>query len=85
MRLRRGRGCPQCRFTGHHGRTGLFEMMPVTPALRGLIHGGADQGAILAAARREGMRTLREAGVRKVLRGLTTVAEVLRVTMRDAE
>jgi general secretion pathway protein E len=84
-RLRRGRGCAQCRLTGHHGRTGIFEMMAVTPGLRALIHGGADQTAILAAARREGMRTLREAGVRKVLRGLTTVAEVLRVTMRDAE
>ena len=85
VRLRRGRGCAQCRMTGHHGRTGLFEMMPVTPALRALIHGGADQGAILAAARKGGMRTLREAGIQKVLRGITTVAEVLRVTMRDAE
>jgi general secretion pathway protein E len=85
LRLRRGLGCGQCRLTGHHGRTGLFEMMPVTPALRALIHGGADQGAILAAARREGMRTLREAGIQKVVRGITTVAEVHRVTMRDAE
>jgi general secretion pathway protein E len=84
VRLRRGRGCPQCRFTGHHGRTGLFEMMPVTPGLRALINGGADQAAILATARKEGMRTLREAGIAKALRGLTTVAEVLRVTMRDA-
>jgi general secretion pathway protein E len=85
VRLRRGRGCPQCRFTGHHGRTGLFELMPVTPALRALIHGGADQGEILAAARKEGMRTLRDAGVQKVLRGATTVAEVLRVTMQNVE
>jgi type II secretory ATPase GspE/PulE/Tfp pilus assembly ATPase PilB-like protein len=72
-------------MTGHHGRTGLFEMMTVTPALRTRIHGGAAQGTILAAARKEGMRTLREAGVQKALRGVTTVAEVLRVTMRDAE
>ena len=78
-------GCTQCRFTGHHGRTGIFELMEVTPALRTLIGGSADQGAILAAARKEGMRTLRESGVQKVLRGITTVAEVLRVTMRDAE
>jgi type II secretory ATPase GspE/PulE/Tfp pilus assembly ATPase PilB-like protein len=85
VRLRRGRGCAQCRFTGHHGRTGLFELMPVSPALRTLIHRGAGQGEILAAARKEGMRTLREAGVQQVLRGVTTVAEVLRVTMRDAE
>jgi general secretion pathway protein E len=83
VRLRRGRGCAQCRGTGHHGRTGIFEMMTVTPGLRTLIHGGADQGAILAAARKEGMRSLRESGVQKVLRGATTVAEVLRVTMGD--
>ncbi|HEY6001026.1 MAG TPA: GspE/PulE family protein [bacterium] len=85
VRLRRGRGCPQCRGTGHHGRTGIFELMEVTPGLRALISGTADQGAIFAAARKEGMRTLRESGVQKVLRGVTTVAEVLRVTMRDPE
>ncbi len=83
VRLRRGSGCSQCRFTGHHGRTGLFEMMPITPGLRALIHSGADQGAIMVAARKEGMRTLRESGVQKVLRGVTTLEEVLRVTMGD--
>ncbi|MHB8835396.1 MAG: GspE/PulE family protein [Candidatus Methylomirabilia bacterium] len=83
VRLRRGTGCAQCRFTGHHGRTGLFELMPVTPGLRALIHGGADQGAIQILARKEGMRTLRESGVQKVIRGVTTLAEVLRVTMGD--
>ncbi len=83
-RLRRGRGCPQCRFTGYLGRTGVFEVLPVTAAIRGLVHEGADQGALFAAARREGMRTLRESGVQKVLRGVTTVAEVLRVTIGDA-
>jgi len=81
--LKRGAGCAQCRFTGHHGRTGLFEMMPVTAGLRALIHRGADQGEIAVAARKEGMRTLRESGVQQVLRGVTTLAEVLRVTMGD--
>jgi general secretion pathway protein E len=85
VRLRRGRGCPQCRGTGHHGRSGIFELMEVTQDLRPLISGSADQGAIFAAARKEGMRTLRESGVQKVLRGITTVPEVLRVTMRDPE
>jgi general secretion pathway protein E len=83
VRLKRGAGCGQCRFTGHHGRTGLFEMMPITAGLRSLIHRGADQGEIMVAARKEGMRTLRESGVQKVLRGVTTLAEVLRVTMGD--
>jgi type II secretory ATPase GspE/PulE/Tfp pilus assembly ATPase PilB-like protein len=84
VRLRRGGGCAQCRFTGYHGRIGLFELMIVTPGLRTLIHGGADQGAIMTAARKEGMRTLRESGVLQVLRGVTTLAEVLRVTMGDS-
>jgi general secretion pathway protein E len=84
VRLKRGAGCAQCRFTGHHGRTGLFEMMPVTPGLRTLVNGGADQGEIMAAARREGMSTLRESGVRNVLGGVTTLEEVLRVTMGDS-
>jgi general secretion pathway protein E len=83
VRLKRGAGCAQCRFTGHHGRTGLFEMMPITAGLRALIHRGADQGEIMVAARKEGMRTLRESGVQQVLRGVTTLAEVLRVTMGD--
>jgi type II secretory ATPase GspE/PulE/Tfp pilus assembly ATPase PilB-like protein len=57
--------------------------MPVTPGIRDLIHSGVSHGDLLKAARREGMRTLRESGVEKVSRGLTTIAEVLRVTMRD--
>jgi general secretion pathway protein E len=82
-RLRRGRGCAQCRLTGFHGRTGIFEMMSVTAALRTLIQQGADQSAIQAQARKDGMRTLRESGVQKVLSGATTVSEVIRVTLRD--
>lgn len=83
MRLKRGKGCSHCRFTGYHGRTAIFELMPVTPAIRTLIHGGAVHGELMAAARKEKMRTLRESGLEKVSLGLTTIEEVLRVTMRD--
>jgi type II secretory ATPase GspE/PulE/Tfp pilus assembly ATPase PilB-like protein len=84
-RLRRGKGCAQCRLTGFQGRVAIFEMMNVTPAVSQLIYRGEDHGVLLAAARREGMRTLRESGVEKVSRGITTISEVLRVTMRDEE
>ena len=84
-RLRRGKGCAQCRLTGYQGRVAIFEMMRITPAVSQLIYRGEDHGVLLAAARREGMRTLRESGVEKVSRGITTIAEVLRVTMRDEE
>jgi type II secretory ATPase GspE/PulE/Tfp pilus assembly ATPase PilB-like protein len=59
-------------------------MMPITHGIRALIHQNVDSGKLLAAARKEGMRTLRESGVEKISQGQTTIAEVLRVTMRDA-
>ena len=86
VRLRRGRGLravPLHRAPRAHGH--LRDDAGHARRCGALIRGGADQGAILAAARKEGMRTLRESGVQKVLRGVTTVAEVLRVTMRDPE
>ncbi len=83
IRLRRGRGCSHCRFTGFLGRIALFELMGVSPGVRNLIHRGADHSSLLAAARKEGMHTLRESGIRKISNGITSIAEVLRVTMRD--
>jgi general secretion pathway protein E len=83
LRLRRGGGCNHCRFTGYLGRTAIFELMKVSPGIRTLVHQHADHGVLLATARKEGMRTLRESGIDKVSRGLTTIAEVHRVTMRD--
>jgi general secretion pathway protein E len=83
MKLKRGKGCSHCRFTGYYGRTAIFELMQVSPKIRALIHGRATQDELLAAARGEKMRTLRESGLDKVSQGLTTIEEVLRVTMRD--
>ncbi len=63
--------------TGYHGRTGIFELLPVTAKTRQLIQAGAGRTAeIEKTARLEGMRSLRENGVRKLAAGLTTFDEV---------
>mgnify|MGYP003874548413 FL=1 len=76
----RGAGCEQCLGSGYVGRIGIFEMMEMNDELRRLIMRNADAAEITAAARRNGMRTLREDGWMKVRQGVTTADEVLRVT-----
>jgi general secretion pathway protein E len=76
----RGTGCPECNGTGYTSRMGIFEMMELDEDIRKLIMQGADASALTLAARRNGMRNLREDGWEKVRNGVTTVAEVLRVT-----
>ena len=78
--LFRGTGCPACNFTGMKGRVALYEMMPLTPPMRELIARRPTIDEIRQLARDEGMVTLREAGLRAVLEGVTTLEEVLRVT-----
>jgi type IV pilus assembly protein PilB len=72
-------GCVQCAQTGYRGRTGLYEVMTLTDDVRRLILDGARHDELLAAARAQGMRTLHEASLAKVLQGITSVPEVLRV------
>ena len=79
-RFKRGRGCLNCRQTGYVGRDGIFEVLALTRRVRELITTGAGSVELGSAARREGMRTLREAAIEKVFRGITTVAEMIRVT-----
>jgi general secretion pathway protein E len=79
-RFKKGRGCIHCRETGYLGRTGIFEVMPLSEKIRRLVSTQSSSLDIFKAAREEGMRTLREAGVEKIFRGVTTVAEVVRVT-----
>jgi general secretion pathway protein E/type IV pilus assembly protein PilB len=78
--LRRGAGCRACQGTGYHGRSGLFELMPVSDPIRDLVLSGASSRAIRRQASAEGMRSLRQDGWRHLLNGRTTVDEVLRVT-----
>ena len=77
----RGRGCHTCNFTGMKGRVAIYETMPVTQEIRDLILRNADVNDIRETAQSQGMKTLRQNGLGKVLEGTTTVDEVLRVTI----
>ena len=79
----RGKGCNACKQTGYKGRVGIYEILVTSDKIRDLVLQNAPATAIAAAAKENGMRTLREAGLRKVMQGLTTVEEVLRVTQVD--
>jgi general secretion pathway protein E len=79
-RLKRGKGCLHCRQTGYTGRTGIFEVLPMSERVRRLVATQASAPDIFKSAREEGMRTLREAAIEKVFRGVTTVTEMVRVT-----
>jgi general secretion pathway protein E len=79
-RFKRGKGCLHCRETGYSGRTGIFEILPMTEKTRRLVASQASSPEIFKAAREEGLRTLKEAGIEKVFRGVTTVTEMVRVT-----
>lgn len=80
VQLYKGRGCINCRDTGYHGRTGIFEILQVTSEIRRLIFESASQDEIKELAVAQGMETLRAHGIDKAKRGITTLAEVLRVT-----
>ena len=79
----KGEGCAQCGFTGYHGRVGIYEMMVVDDDIRGLITRNIDAKTIKKTAISKGMGTLRADGARKVLAGVTSVAEVLRATEEE--
>jgi len=78
-----GRGCSNCTDTGYRGRLALYEVMEMTEALSNACIEKASNNDLKAIARREGMRTLRDSGIVKVLEGLTTVSEVLSVTYEN--
>ena len=79
QRFYRGKGCGACRQTGYRGRTGIYELLIVSDAIRQILLRNPDVGALRTAAREQGMRTLKEDGWSKVQAGMTTVEEVLRV------
>jgi len=79
----RAKGCAVCSNTGYSGRVGICEVLPVTLAIRDLVLKRARENEIKHAARNENMKTLREDGIAKVLAGLTSLEEVLRVTVAD--
>jgi type IV pilus assembly protein PilB len=83
LKLFRGRGCQACGQTGYRGRAAIFELLVLSSEIRSLIHAGADELRILAAARGQGMRSLREDGLDKVREGVTTLEEVLQASVED--
>ena len=80
-----GAGCDRCGKTGYKGRKGIFEIFKVDDTIQRLIFDHAPATLLRQRAREMGMRTLREDGMLKVASGMTSLAEVLRVTMGDAD
>jgi type IV pilus assembly protein PilB len=79
----RGKGCPACSHTGYKGRTAIHEFMLINDEIRALINAGASVADLRSAASRNGMLTLRDAGMQKIHEGLTTIEEVVRETAVD--
>ena len=79
-----GRGCPHCMQTGYRGRTGIYELLAMTDAVREPLMQNRDATAIKQAAMRQGMEPLRAAGIAKALQGEVSLAEVLRVTQEES-
>ena len=76
----RADGCEKCLETGYRGRTGIYEFLLLSEEIKGLVLKTSDANQINKVARAEGMASLREDGINKVMEGRTTISEVLRVT-----
>ncbi len=83
MKCYKGKGCSECNGTGYKGRIALYEVMPFTEAIKELVLNGASAAEIKRQAIKDGMKTLRMSGITKIKEGITTIEEVLRVTMQD--
>ncbi len=83
VQLYRGKGCNACGQSGYLGRKGIYEIFPITEEVMSLIYKQLPASDLRIKARELGMRTLREDGLRKVLAGITTLEEVIGVTMGD--
>jgi len=81
--VKKGAGCPTCGGSGYKGRVALYEVMRFSDDLKERVLQGASAAELKAAAIKNGMLTLRMSGIRKILDGVTTPEEVLRVTMAD--
>ncbi len=85
MTMFKGKGCPACSQTGYKGRKGIFEIFQIDDTIQRLIFDRSPATVLRARARELGMRTLREDGMLKVASGMTSLDEVLRATMGDAD
>ncbi|HHW19909.1 MAG TPA: type IV-A pilus assembly ATPase PilB [Thermodesulfovibrio thiophilus] len=83
LKTYRANGCSECNNTGYSGRVALYEVMPIKDEMRELILTGAPATEIKREAINIGMTTLRQSGINKVIQGITSVEEVLRITFED--
>ncbi len=83
IRFFKGKGCKECNFTGYKGRIGIFEMMEINSELRDAILRKEPADVLREIAIKNGMRTLRESGIMKIKKGITTIDEVLRTTILE--
>ncbi|HPR17235.1 MAG TPA: ATPase, T2SS/T4P/T4SS family [Candidatus Cloacimonadota bacterium] len=83
IKFKKGKGCVHCNNTGYSGRTGIFEMLEVTPVIRKLIFDGEDQDKIRNAALNNGMMTMHDSALLKMKEGITTINEVIKLTISD--
>ena len=81
--LARGHGCLACKQTGYMGRTAVFEVLELTRPIRRMVLDGLNEDQIKQKAMSEGLVTLRKSGIRKILDGTTTIAEVRAATLAD--
>ncbi|MBE0467724.1 MAG: type II/IV secretion system protein [Candidatus Desulforudis sp.] len=79
----RGKGCAHCSHQGYRGRTAIAEVLPLGTEMRRLVSDGADAGALQRQAAQEGMVSIRDDGLEKARRGITTVGEVMRVAYAE--
>jgi type IV pilus assembly protein PilB len=83
VKFYRGFGCERCHHTGYRGRMAIYEVLPLTDNMRDLILEGVSSSQLKRIAIENGMQTLRQAGIKKVVDGITTIEEVLSTTVAD--
>lgn len=81
--FKKGEGCVHCDNTGYSGRTGIFEVLEVTPEIRKLIFAGKNQDVIRDAALENGMMTLHKSGMQKMKNGITSIREIIKFTISE--
>jgi type II secretory ATPase GspE/PulE/Tfp pilus assembly ATPase PilB-like protein len=83
IKIYKGEGCDECAQTGYWGRIGAYEILPIDDKIKSLMLNKPDAATIKAEAIKNGMRTLKEDGLKLVLEGITTMEEVYRITQED--
>lgn len=83
IKMYKAKGCSDCRFTGYKGRTAIHELMVITESVRELILTGTDAATIRRQASSEGLKTLRDSAIEKLLLGSTSLEEIIRMTQLE--